>query len=175
MGWLLPFLYLAPLRAIVRGGQEPKKDPLKQPPIWLTFMAFSGQLTPCHMPSGTQCLSANHFSFVTLQINLLPSRLQLAKNAKTRLNINIFSFLNFSFFFFFYVKENVMDDERRMGAEWFSEWLSMEDCFELWPSRVPSMFLPFLSFTEFWLRWPLHSTTWSYSMGTNPLLCVHAW
>ena len=98
MRWPLPFLYLAPLRAIVRGGQEPKNDPLKQPPIWLTFMAFSGLLTPCHMPSGTQRLSANHFSFVTLQINLLPSRLQLAKNAKTRLNINLFSFLNFSFF-----------------------------------------------------------------------------
>jgi len=62
------------------------------------FMAFSGLLTPCHTPSGTQRLSATHFSFVTLQINLLPSRLQLAKKAKTRLNINIFSFLNFSFF-----------------------------------------------------------------------------
>ena len=62
------------------------------------FMAFSGLLTPSHTPSGTQCLSATHFSFVTLQINLLPSRLQLAKNAETTLNINIFSFLNFSFF-----------------------------------------------------------------------------
>ena len=40
-------------------------------------------------------------------------------------------FLFLKLFLFFYVKENVMDDERRMGAEWFSERLSMENCLKL--------------------------------------------
>ena len=57
-------------------------------------------------------------------------------------------FLLLKLFLFFYVKEKLWWMWKRMEAEWLSKQLSMEDCFEPWPSRVPSMFSAFFSFAK---------------------------
>lgn len=119
---------------------------------------FSPLFTPCHMHLGTQCLSVNHFSLINPTNQLVSVKVIASLECKDSTETSFSS----TFLFFLCKRKALMDvkEQKQNGSQSNFPWwivLNSDHC----PLHVSALSL---FHKASWLRWPLHSTTCSYSI-----------